>query len=395
MRRWTAVPLLLAAAALATLQDVPLPTAAAQKDDNPPTEETFLTADGLQLHGKFHKSLRGEASSPVVVLLYPPATDRTVERTMDSKSGDWKGLARRLTKEGFNVFQFDWRGHGKSTVIKEPAKFWDTTGTRNSITGPANNKHIKDSAKAKKPNKRDLTLKDVTNLPAYMPVLVEDLAAVRCHLDTKNDNNELNSSSVYVIGAGDAAVLGMFWIRSEFARPAVYPSQNQLGMGIPRYEYVPQPLLGNIGTRAGETIAGAVWLSPTQPRAISRAVVREWVASAPEMRDTRTLFIWGERDDAARAQADFLWKEALLGDPRAAKIAGVEPLDPKKTLFQIDKTELKGGFLLGDNAKLKTEDIIVKELNDIKEKRAKQPHKTRGYSDPYFINPTSFGVAFQ
>jgi pimeloyl-ACP methyl ester carboxylesterase len=392
MRRWTAVPMLAAAALLAALQDAPLPAAQKDRDDNPPTEETFVTADGVQLYGKFHKNLKGDGSAPVVVLLYPPSPGPSAERSMDKESGDWKGLARRLTREGYNVFQFDWRGHGKSTVIKEPAKFWDVTGQKNTITGPMNDKYVKDSPRAKRPNKRDLTVKDIRNMSRYLPVLIEDLAAVRCYLDLKNDDNQLNSGSVYVIGAGDAAALGMFWIRAEFARPAVYPSQNQLGVGVPRYEYVPQPLLGNIGTRAGETMAAGVWLSPTLPPVISRQAVREWVATAPEMRDTRMLFVYGEKDEAAKAWSDFLWKEALVGDPRAAKVAGVEPLDPKKTAFPIDKTGLKGGFLLGHNAELKVEDTIVKELNDIKEKRAKQPHKTRGYTDPYYINPISFGV---
>ena len=72
-----------------------------------PVEETFLTADGVQLHGLFTKSTKNSGTDPVVILLYPPGKDNTMAK------GDWKGLATLLSKQGYNVFQFDWRGHGK------------------------------------------------------------------------------------------------------------------------------------------------------------------------------------------------------------------------------------------------------------------------------------------
>ena len=42
----------------------------------------------------------------------------------DMDKGDWKGLAKALSNEGYNVFRFDWRGHGKSKDIKDTFRFW-------------------------------------------------------------------------------------------------------------------------------------------------------------------------------------------------------------------------------------------------------------------------------
>src|SRR5262245_24082298 len=99
MRRWMAAPLLFAATVAAFLAS-DTPQASAQ---NGPSEETFMTADGVQLHGLFTKSEKTPGSDPVVILLYPPGKDNTMSK------GAWKGFATTLSKNGYNVFQFDWR----------------------------------------------------------------------------------------------------------------------------------------------------------------------------------------------------------------------------------------------------------------------------------------------
>src|SRR5262245_30941765 len=153
MRRWMAAPLLFAAAiGLTVSRNEPV---VAQPPA--PEEESFLTADGVQLKGLFHATSKKPASAPVVILLYPPGADR------DMTKGDWGALADKLTVEGYHVFRFDWRGHGKSTDIKDPTKFWD-----NSFTGPYNNRYIK-GGPPKKPLKIDFTIKDIDakSLQAY------------------------------------------------------------------------------------------------------------------------------------------------------------------------------------------------------------------------------------
>jgi pimeloyl-ACP methyl ester carboxylesterase len=363
-----------AAAALALNADTP--DARGQDKTPPPTEETVLTCDGVQLRGLYHRA-KGDGNSPVVILMYPPGVDRKMTK------GDWEGLANRLTGEGFHVFRFDWRGHGKSTDIKDPQKFWTNT-----YTGFWNNKYI--AGANKKPLKSTLEVKDL-RLPNYYPAFVTDLAAVRAHLDQKNDNGELNTSSVYLIGAGEAAALGMLWITAEWNRPATYPGPNQLG-GNPRYEYVPQTLLGGVGTEAGETIAGAVWLSPARPSSFNERVFAAWASKgAPKMRDANPmLFMYGEKDTNAKRASEYVYDTVLVakGNPQL----GLQKLD-RTRIWPIEKTALNGVALLGNNAMLKTEDTISQFLGAIQKDRAKINRKQRGYSDPYYINLTAFGMS--
>src|SRR5947209_9228847 len=114
MRRWMTAPLVFATAV--GLASLGAPPVAAQPPG--PTAETFRTADGMELHGLFHATQKDPAKAPVVVFLYPPGPDR------DMTKGDWGSLAKALNNEGYHVFQFDWRGHGKSTAIKDTQKFW-------------------------------------------------------------------------------------------------------------------------------------------------------------------------------------------------------------------------------------------------------------------------------
>src|SRR5262249_14273322 len=144
MRRWMAALLFAAAVGLTTSTT---PEAVAQDKIPPPEEETFLTADGVKLHGLFHATPKNPNTAPVVILLSAPGPDR------DMPKGDWGALANRLNKEGYHVFRFDWRGHGKSTDIKDPDKFW-----HNNYSGPYNRKYVK-GGPPKKPLKNDIFLK--------------------------------------------------------------------------------------------------------------------------------------------------------------------------------------------------------------------------------------------
>src|SRR5688572_14484837 len=114
MRRWMAAPIVFATAV--GLTSLGTPSATAQPPA--PVQETFYTADGMELHGLCHATQKDPAKAPVVVFLYPPGPDR------DMTKGDWGTLAKALNAEGYHVFQFDWRGHGKSTAIKDTRTFW-------------------------------------------------------------------------------------------------------------------------------------------------------------------------------------------------------------------------------------------------------------------------------
>jgi pimeloyl-ACP methyl ester carboxylesterase len=380
-----ATPLALAAAlGLASVE-----TRQASAQPKGPSAEQIRTADGVELHGLFHVSEKEAKSSPVVVFLYPPGPDR------DMTKGDWGGLAKMLTKDGYHVFQFDWRGHGKSTGMWDKRKFWDNVF----LNGPNSNfNRLIKGGPPKMPLKGDISFKDLPPQSAdkYMPAYLMDLAAVRMFLDTKNDRGELNSSSIFIVGAGDAAALGMAWLTVEWKRPAVAPNVQLLGLGATGYEFVPQQLRGNF-TEAGTDFAGSVWLTPTRPASIPGSLIQTWISKptmSPKIRENNPmLFLFADKDTSGarsgKAQASFYYNEVLVAEPR-----------PGSRLEKLDQTflkEVKGGEqlqgvkLLGQNATLKTEDTILQYFAAIKKARANLPSKTREYKDQYFINLPFFG----
>jgi pimeloyl-ACP methyl ester carboxylesterase len=348
-----------------------------------PVAETFRTADGVELHGLFHATTKTPNSAPVVVYLYPPGADK------DMTKGDWKDLTKKLNDEGYHVFQFDWRGHGKSTTIRDKDKFWKN-GYLNG--NPGFNSYIK-GGPPKMPIKNDLSIKDLgANAGKYVPAYLNDLAAVRLYLDTKNDNKELNSSSIYIVGAGDAAGLGFAWLTTEWNRPAVMPNIQLLGIGATGYEFVPQALRGNF-EEAGADYGAAVWLSATRPAAMQAQTVQKWVSSktlGAKMREnTPMLFLYAEKDVNAQgrnAQSDFYFNEVLVADPAKAKLLKLEV--PDQTFVKDIKgaEKLQGLKLLGNNTNLKTEDTIIQYFAAIQKVRQKLPSKARKYDAPYFID---------
>ena len=392
MRRWTALPLLFVMGFAALM-----PEDASQARAADPVVETFRTADGVQLQGLFHKSEVNPGSDPVVIMMYPPGKDK------DMTKGDWKGLANKLAAKGFNVFRFDWRGHGQSTDIKDVNKFWNIPTPNNPniapnpFSGPWNVKYITGAPVGKFANKRiknDLYYKDIKDPVRYAPTLLLDLAAVRYHLDTKNDAGEVNTSSIYLIGSEVTATLGMAWMTAEWNRPKTAPNENALG-GAPRYEYVPQPLFGTI-TEAGEDISGAIWLSGTRPTSVRPQLVQDWVSrGATKLRDNNPmLFLYAGKDQKAQADADFFYHQVLVANP--PKTSKLQPLEFTKIREIKNKDgkaiDLTGVALLGNNAQLETEDTIEKFLQFLQKDRAKIVRKNRNFDKPYFIDLSKFGL---
>jgi pimeloyl-ACP methyl ester carboxylesterase len=381
-----AAPALLAAAVAFTLTGA-TPRARAQGG---PLPETFLTADGVKLHGLYHRSAKPKDGNPVVVLLYPPGPDRTM-----TKPGDWDGLAKRLNDEGFHVFRFDWRGHGKSTDISIPEDKKDPLGLAgfwtNIMTGPANNALIKQPTNKKEVKNSLFVGKDFTpqNMPKYFPVYIEDLAAVRVHLDQKNDQGDLNTSSIYVIGAGDAAALGFAWIASEWSRPAVHPL---LGGGA-QYKVVPTANIF-VDPAAGADFAGAVWLSASRPgtRSMDDPMFKNLVKNTLKMRDNNPmLFLHGPEDKKAAEQGKFFFHDVLVADGN--KTIGVKQLEATFLKTIENAKGLNGVNLLGNNAMLGTEDTIVKYLQARHKDRESITRKDRKFVGPYYIDMKYFGFS--
>lgn len=378
MRRWMAAPLMFAAAVGLTVTSE---SSLAVAQPKPPAEETIPTADGVKLRGLFHRSPKGGPNDPVVLFLYPPGLDRSMTK------GDWEGLANRLNEEGFHVFRFDWRGHGKSTDILDPAGnmtdpfagFWS-----NRVTGPYNQRYIRGSNK--KPLKNDLFVKEFS--PAYFPLYVEDLAAVRAHLDQKNDQGDLNSSSIYVIGSEEAATLGLLWMTAEWQRPGIHPVFG----GGDRYRVVPTPNI-LIDPEAGRDIAGAIWLSGARPSnvpSISVTHPQNWIKMALKVRDNNPmLMLYGEKDFKGKSAATYFYDDVLVAE--GDKRLGVKKLE-QTFVREVKGTNLRGVGLLGKNTELKTEDTIMAYLKQLQKERVSITVKKRGYVGPYYIDMRSFGL---
>ena len=372
MRRWMAAPVVFIAS-VALIGDSPLPRAVAQPPA--PVAETFLTADGVKLHGLFHASPKAIQGEPVVVLMYGPGPDRTM-----TKPGDWDGLAKRLNDEGFHVFRFDWRGHGKSDTITDTKLFWQT-----GYTAGLNLQYIKGGKKSPPPN--SFSVKDVD--AKYFPAYVTDLAAVRMHLDQKNDAGNLNTSSIYAIAANDAATLALLWTATEWYRPAVHPL---LGGGQ-QYKIVPTQGIA-VDPEAGRDIAGIITLSGSRPLnvpSIKEATAQNWVKTTLKLRENNPmLLLYGPDDRKAKDGANFFFDEVLVA--KGNKQLSVKPLE-QTFLKPLDNAKgLNGVALLGNNDTIKTEDTIIKYMAALQKERVAVVRKNRNYVSPYYIDLRAFGV---
>jgi hypothetical protein len=221
-------------------------------------------------------------------------------------------------------------------------------------------------------------------------MFLNDLAAVRAHLDSKNDNKELNTSSIYLVGAETTATIGMAWLSAEWQRPAFYPTPAQLAVN-PTYEFVPQKLAGTF-TEAGNDISGCVWLSPSKPvtAIIPDATIKRWATQVPKLRENNPmLFLFADKDNAGKKQAEFFYNEVLVAEPK--KGAALNKLDQTFLKEVKGANDLKGIKLLGD-PNLKTEDTVVAFLNAIQKERAKLPSKARKFDTPYFIDVRFFDM---
>jgi pimeloyl-ACP methyl ester carboxylesterase len=371
MRRLLAAPLLLAALAALAVDPPPADAQAAK-----PTEESFTTADGVRLKGLFHKSPNGnKQGDAVVVLLYPPGPERSMLK------GDWDGLIGKLNEAGFHVFRFDWRGHGQSTDITDP--LGDMMNPYNGffvnrVTGAWNQKYVKGGTNLRKaPN--DLRVKGGITLPQYFPVFVNDLAAARLHLDQKNDQGELNTSSIYLVGAGDTATLGMMWLASEWQRPAVAPT---LGGGL-QYKVTPMPGIV-VDPPAGADVAGAIWLSAGRPSNVPEYTVQGWARSALKLRDNnKMLFLYGADDKAAQRDAEAFFNKVLVAKGnRALGLAAVE----QTFELGIPKTKLNGVALLGQKIDPQPEAKILEYLTARQKDRVSMVRKQRNFVSPYYVD---------
>jgi pimeloyl-ACP methyl ester carboxylesterase len=337
-------------------------------DDTPvDTKEVgFTTADGMDIQGTLYKAVKNASDAPCVILLHSFGKD--------PNKGDWGGLAKTLARKGFNTLRFDFRGHGKSTIISDTNLFW---------SDPMNVAAFPSLAR-KKPLPNKLELKDVTTARGgYFPQLANDILAARVDLDKRNDAGEVNTGSVYLIGATDAATLGMLYMIAEWTRPQVLPQAVHLLTLPPNRFQVPPN-----SDMAGKDIAGTVWLSPVRHPSVDKDVMKRWVQAYTDIRaKNAALYVYGADDKQGKATSTYILDEVLVAKPSDKK------LNPMRFTgaFEVKGTKNTGVDLLG-NA-LGTEEEIVKYLETV-EKDRKNITKTanRNYTKPPLIVPAAFGI---
>lgn len=394
MRRWITLSLFLFSIGLTGLTSSTSFSAQDAKSDEKKSKvpegesEEFLTSDGVLLRGRFHPSQKGNGSqAPVVILMYAPGPDR------DMTKNNWAELADDLTQNGLNVFRFDWRGHGQSKTIQDANKFWNVPlpgqAHPNSYTGPMNQKYLTSFNKNKL--KQEISVRDFKN--GYLPVLVNDLAAVRVHLDQKNDRGVVNTSRIYLIGEGEAATLGMIWMCSEWYRHDTDVLKGAVGM---TYNVVPPTQmvqnLKPLNSRAGETIRGAIWLTPKLAPGVTQSQLINLFDpnKQPGLRQTPMLFMYGDDDNAGKNVATkYFYEQVVKADPpKASPLPRVQ----NTVVSTVKKTKLAGGAMLG-NTQHQAEDVILKYINTILPTSA-AASKQREFTFPYYVDLTFFGFKF-
>jgi hypothetical protein len=228
-----------------------------------------------------------------------------------------------------------------------------------------------------------LTVKDIG--PGYFPVFVNDLTAARAHLDQKNDNGVLNTSSIYLIGVGDAATIGLLWIAQEWERPAIAPMFN----GGRVYSVTPSKV--TVNPAAGPDIAGAIWISATRPAAVKDKVAESWTTLVPKVRtQTPMLFLTGNKEPAKPgADSKFFFENVLIAKPGKKK--DVVPVHDQTRLVEL-KGPQTGLSLLGKNDETGTEDTILQYLEARQKDRATVVRKDRKYVAPYYVDLKHYGL---
>lgn len=307
----------------------------------------FPTFDEVELSGTFYRSMpaAGKKDKDTVVLLLH---DFRHLKGGGSQEDGWHQLAGQLQKEGYAVLSFDFRGFGNSKSVSP--NFW---------TYAHNSKGIRGASKKTPPP----TIDEKDFSPNYFINLVNDIAAARAYLNVMNDANEINSSNIILIGAGQGATLGSLWLASELRRQKDNQSDRLFPGMLPQFRVLDEP--------EGNDVAGAVWLTiyPTlEGKALGRSLISALVEEAKKGK-IPTLFLYAQNDKKAN---DFLSLnpdlKALFSE-NSKKKGGVKEK-------QIPRAgDVAGSKLL--SSRYKTADFILEYLNNVVEERGSRTRKDR------------------
>ncbi len=350
------------------------------KDVPAPEAKSFKSADGVMLNGLFYKSAKG-GSAPVVMLLH--------EYKKDPNDSRWDGTAKLLAASGFNVLRFAFRGHGDLKALHskdiDAGEFFG--GAWSGIN----------KALVNAPNPAAKATVDTRDFRSgYQPMLVQDLAAARTLLDQMNDTGECNTSSIYLLGAGETVNLGFLFLASEWHRER---ERVKTFFGAVPPVSARRPLLGDVGP-AGQDYAGCVWLGPTtDPANYPLATVKEWVTDVSGLKlrnETPMLFLYGGLDAKGKLGATAYYDTVLKAGAKAQAQggSGLPPIGHLTYKEEVGKgVKNLGATLLGNN--LGTEQRVLAYLAAMEKERKNKVRKARDFERPLYIDVRSFGLMAQ
>lgn len=316
---------------------------------------TIETIDGVKL--KVNYFAGKAADSATVILLH----NFDAKAGGDSQKDGWNDLAATLQKEGHHVFSFDFRGHGDSTALVDPKKFFTEFAL--------NAKYLKTAKGVGGKHPETLTYSDF--LPLYYPMLVNDIAAVRAFIDRQNDNGTLNSSNIVVIGAGQGATLGALWMAAEFKRHQATPNNPLIPFVI---QIQLQPNGYTLKDSAGKDLAAGIFLTPSPTLGGFQVPLKNWMFEIGRNQKVPLAFIHGNEDKAMSRQT----LDMLMSISPKYKVGEKPPADLPFTGERGIETKQNGSQLL-DQA-FKTDAWITKTyLSPVLEKRTILEARTQAF----------------
>jgi hypothetical protein len=337
-------------------------------------EKSFTTADGVKIQGRWYKSVKG-AASPVVLLL--------PEFSADPNATVWDDAARLLASRGFHAFRFAYRGHGDLKGLHgldiDPGTFW---------VNPVNQAYVRGAERAA--NKTMISTRDFR--PGYSPMVVQDIAAARNMLDQMNDIGEVNTSNIYLVGAGDAINFGLLFAASECWREDKKPN-----VPVPPnvVSAVNRPLFPG-AEPAVTDLAGAVWLSPATSRYVTEQTLQSWVYTPWGLKlrsDVPMLFVYGEKDTAGKRATNVFFRNVLKADSKVGPGGQTLPKPLFTTVREVKGSANTGTKLLGNN--LGTEALVREFMEAVEKERRMKPRRTRDWTKPLYVDVQSFGLMRQ
>ena len=332
------------------------------KVDDPKVKKeniTFRTVDYVDLKGTLYTPVVAKKNA-CVLLLHNLSRKGGGNRNDDG----WDALAVDLTKEGYTVLSFDFRGHGDSTTVAK--EFWEFKDLSNvSYNRPLLPKGKVIVKADDYPSKIDYKDFPPTGANYYLH-LVDDIAAAKACLDAKAGGAAGNT---VLIGAGEGATLGALWLSSEHRR---YREKTENGVPGQRFNPEPEP--------EGKDIACGIWLTmnaniDSKPQ----TNLNTWLEEVGGKRNTipmPMLFMYGKDEPTGRGKltASYALQKMIPGYRLMEAKEGLNP--DKNHRFTRDwsiDTKLEGSQLLQKS--LNTNTIIIEYLKHVMEDRGSRESK--------------------